>query len=166
MAKKELLEKTDLESKYRLQHEYYAKIEKQLNSNEGNCWLKNPQVARFVAEALRYFNGKRYELHAWIIMPNHVHVLLTTFDGEDLSAVTHSWKSYTANRANQFLRRSGRFWEPESFDRLVKSERHFEFCIRYILNNPVKAGLCSDPFQWGWYGISPEIADLVKRFFV
>src|SRR5205085_1013306 len=107
------------ESKYQLEYEYFSKIEKYLDSNKGSCWLKNPEIAACIAAALRHFDGERYRLFAWTIMPNHVHVLFEVLPGQSLSSIGHSWKSFTAHAANRILCRKGRFWEPESFDRLI-----------------------------------------------
>ena len=148
-----------------LERKYFLKIESYLDTSAGNCRLRNPKTAAIVDGALRYFDGQRYVLHAWIIMPNHVHVLFTLSDPYNLSSIVHSWKSYTAHQANLLLGLSGRFWQPESFDRLIRSERQFEFCLRYILNNPVKAGLCKEVYQWPWKGCSGEIQHLARRFF-
>lgn len=118
-----------------------------------------------VVGALRYFDGKRYALQTWTIMPNLIHVLFSIHDGFNLASIVHSWKSFTLKQANHLLQRSGRFWQPEYFERLIKSDRHFEFCVRYILNNPVKARLCKEPVEWPWSGCSPELERLLKRFF-
>jgi REP element-mobilizing transposase RayT len=144
--------------------EYEEKIQKYLDSGFGACWLKDPIIATLVLNALRYFDSQRYFLYAWTVMPNHVHVLFKTLSFT-LPQILHSWKSFTANEANKQLSLFGRFWQPESFDTLIKSERQFEFCIRYILNNPVKAGLCKEFYQWPWSGCAGEIQYLVDRFF-
>ena len=148
----------------KVEHDYHWKIEKHLDLGNGSCWLKNPEIAALVSNALRYFDRQRYSLYTWTIMPNHVHVLFGILDS-NLESIIHSWKSYTAHEANRLLQRSGRFWQPEYFDRLIKSERQFEYCVRYVLNNPVKAGLCKEVNQWPWSGCSGDIHDLVKRFF-
>jgi putative DNA methylase len=93
------------------------------------------------------------------------HVLFTPIPPFSLTSVIHSWKSYTAQQANRLLQRKGRFWQPEYFERLIRSERQFEYTIRYIVNNPVKAGLTKEPFQWTWFGCSEEIHGLLNRFF-
>jgi REP element-mobilizing transposase RayT len=156
----------DLKLLNRLEREFQSRIERHLDSNSGNCWLKDPKIAHIVANALRYFDGQRYVLHAWTIMPNHVHVLFTAHEEFNLASIIHSWKSFTATQANRWLQRSGRFWQPEYFEKLIRSQRQFEFCIRYILNNPVKAGLCKEPHNWKWLGVSPDIQYLLDRFFL
>jgi REP element-mobilizing transposase RayT len=72
-----------------------------------------------------HFDGQRYRLLAWVVMPNHVHVLIETMTGHTLAAVLHSWKSYTAKEANRLLGRTGDFWQPEYFDRFIRDDRHF-----------------------------------------
>jgi len=122
-------------------------------------WLRNPDVATAVQNALLFFDGSRYELHAWVIMPNHVHVLITP--GDNLDAIVGSWKAYTAVRANRILKREGRFWQKECFDRFIRNERQFINTINYIHLNPVTAGLCDDPEDWRF-----SSASLVKQPFV
>jgi hypothetical protein len=81
-------------------------------------------------------------------MPNHVHVVLRTSPAHDLSAILHSWKSFTAKECNRFLGRSGEFWQRESFDRIVRDTTDFERRVRYTLDNPIVAGLRN----WKWIG--------------
>jgi REP element-mobilizing transposase RayT len=99
-------------------------------------------------------------------MPNHVHVLISLHKDFSLGSLLHSWKSFTANQANQLLGRSGSFWQREYYDRAIRSERQFEFTVRYIFNNPVKAGLCKEVYQWPWSGCSEEILPKIKQFFL
>ena len=101
-------------------------------------------------DALKHFDGERYHLHAWCVMPNHVHVLVTPLGRHTLSSIVHSWKSHTANRANKRLGRRGAVWMPEYFDRAVRDERHFIAAVEYIENNPVQAGLCEQATDWEW----------------
>ncbi|MBL8470220.1 MAG: transposase [Rhodocyclaceae bacterium] len=119
-----------------------------LDAGYGSCWLRVPRIAALVEGALLHFDGQRYHLHAWVVMPNHVHVLVTPFAGEPLSALLHGWKSFTAKAANKFLRRRGAFWQDEYFDRAIRDERHFNAALVYIENNPVAAGLCAEPSDW------------------
>jgi putative DNA methylase len=125
-----------------------ARLETYLNAGHGACYLRHPRIARLVENALLYFDGERYRMIAWVVMPNHVHTLIETFEGHPLHGILHSWKSYTANVANQILGRTGRFWFPEYFDRYIRDERHFTRAVRYIHNNPVKAGLVDDAKDW------------------
>lgn len=125
-----------------------ARIEAYLNAGYGACYLRDPRIARLVENALLHFDGERYRMIAWVVMPNHVHTLIETIEGYPLGTVLHSWKSYTASKANQILGRSGRFWYHEYFDRYIRDERHFANAVRYIHENPVKAGLVEKPEEW------------------
>ena len=124
------------------------RIEIYLDHGHGQCYLKNPDVAELVQQALLFFDGDRYKLSAWVIMPNHVHALVTPHKGRELSRILHSLKSYTATEANKLLARRGTFWQPESFDRYIRDAKHFASVVRYIENNPVKARLCERPGDW------------------
>ncbi|MGC9394496.1 MAG: REP-associated tyrosine transposase [Anaerolineae bacterium] len=125
-----------------------ARIEEYLNAGHGACALRNPRIGGMVENALLYFDGKRYRQIAWVVMPNHVHTLIETFEGYPLFDVIHSWKSYTAKQANQILGRAGHFWYRDYFDRYIRDERHFWATVNYIHHNPVKAGLVKDPADW------------------
>jgi REP element-mobilizing transposase RayT len=146
--------------------QYQAAVQNHLDMSYGQCWLENPEIASIVSTAIRYFNKERYELLAWTIMPNHVHVLLKLLGDYSLSSILHSWKSFTAREANRILARRGEFWQREYFDVLVTSDRQLEFFLRYVLNNPIKAGLCSEIFQWPWTGCSDEMQSIARKFFL
>lgn len=123
------------------------RIEAYLDQGRGGTLLSNPLVAGMVSGALSCFDGERYHLHAWVIMPNHVHVLFTPLHGS-VSDIVHSWKSFTAKKANRILGRDGRFWQEDYFDRYIRDENHFNATVEYIRQNPVKAGLCHAPHDW------------------
>ena len=131
------------------------RIEMFLDQGYGACWLRNPLVAKGVQDSLLFFDGVRYRLTAWVVMPNHAHLLLTPSAGHELSAIQQSLKSYTANEANKILGRTGQFWQPEAFDRWIRDADHFAKTIAYIENNPVKARLCKRaedwPFSSAWF---------------
>jgi REP element-mobilizing transposase RayT len=124
------------------------RIEKYLDHGYGDAFLKLPQVARMVQNSLLKFDGVRYRLFAWVVMPNHVHSLLTRFEEFELSDILHSLKSFTSHEANKILHRRGQFWIEDYFDRYIRDQKHFEKTIKYIENNPVKAGLCIEPGDW------------------
>ncbi len=107
-----------------------------------------PEIAALVQRALLRFDGERYGLIAWCVMPNHVHSLLETRLGQGLDRTVHSWKSFTAKEANRFLDRRGTFWAPEYFDRYMRDDGHLAATLAYIEGNPVKAGLCRDAGDW------------------
>jgi REP element-mobilizing transposase RayT len=117
----------------------------------GPLWLKEPRVAQCIVEALH--RGAEalglFELHSFVVMANHVHVLLTP--KAPLARITRGLKRHTAATANQILHRSGqRFWQEESFDHWVRDESEFYRIKDYIEQNPVKAGLVAKAEEWPW----------------
>ena len=102
-----------------------------------------------VEDNLLRFDGERYRLLSWCVMPNHVHLLIEVWQ-IPLAKLLHGWKSYTAKQANGLLGRTAPFWQTEYFDRYVRDEPHFQRVVRYIENNPVKARLCANPAEWRW----------------
>lgn len=127
-----------------------TRAQRWLDNGHGNCWLGLPAIAAVVQQALLHHDAVRYRLLAWCVMPNHVHALVEPLPDVSLSDVMHSWKSYTAHQANALLDRRGRFWQPEYYDRFVRTRAHFEFAQDYIALNPVRAGLCGQPEEWSW----------------
>ena len=94
-----------------------------------------------------------YDLHAFVIMPNHVHILVTPHVA--LSRITRTIKGTTARRANQLLDRAeSTFWQDESFDHWVRSQEQFIHISTYIEHNPVSAGLATRPEDWQWSSAS------------
>ncbi len=133
---------TDVEMHVRRRIEHY------LDQGHGSRCLGHAPIGRLVEEALLHFDGVRYRVHAWVVMPNHVHVLLTLCEGEALGKIVHAWKSYTATQSNRLLGRTGSFWQREYFDRCVRDERHYGRAMVYIEGNPVAAGLCVEAATW------------------
>ncbi|MGH7449953.1 MAG: transposase [bacterium] len=128
---------------------YSKRTQAYLDAGMGECWLKRDDIGGLVAKAIRFFEGKRYDLHAWVVMPNHGHVMVTPHERWTLSSILHSWKSYTATEANRILGRVGEpFWQQESYDRLVRNDQEFYLICEYTINNPVTAGLCAKPEDW------------------
>jgi REP element-mobilizing transposase RayT len=125
-----------------------ARMQAALDRGHGDPRLSNPDVAQVVEATFIYFDSERYRLHAWSVMPNHAHVLVTPNVGYSLSSIVHSWKSYTAKQANKLLKRTGVFWAPEYFDRAIRDEAHFASALSYIEMNPVNAGLCASIEDW------------------
>ncbi len=121
-----------------------------LDAGSGHCWLRQPEIARIVEDALLHFDGERYRLIAWTIMPNHVHVLIEVMAEQSIGNVVSSWKRFSARMANRVLGRSGPFWQDDYWDTYIRNERHFESALSYIANNPVKAGLAKTPADWPW----------------
>jgi REP element-mobilizing transposase RayT len=117
----------------------------------GPVWLLDARIARAVADALLYGETGRYfyKLRAWVIMPNHVHVLLRP--EAPLPAITRWLKGSTARQANLLLGRTGSaFWQDESFDHPVRDEMELDHLAHYVERNPVNAGLAAHPQDWPW----------------
>lgn len=130
-----------------------ARIEALIDGGRGLCVLRRKDCGAIVENALKYFDGERYRLLAWVIMPNHVHVVIEQIEGYRLSDVVHSWKSYSANEINACLRKSGPLWAPDYFDRFIRNEEHYSSVLHYIENNPVKAGLATRAEDWPFSSI-------------
>ena len=129
----------------------------------GPNWLSQPVVARVVSEAIYYHDNRTIDLDCFCIMSNHVHVVLTPLEEAaggffSLSRILHSIKSDSANRANRIIGREGRFWQHESYDHYVRDPEELRRIRRYVLDNPVKAGLADTCDRWAWsyckYGFS------------
>jgi len=125
--------------------EYYrlftAKEEAALDASHGACLLCNPQYASHVEATLLHDDEIKYELIAFTVMPNHVHVLFSLRPGTSLDQTVQSWKSASAHAINRQAKRSGPLWQPGYWDRLVRNRKHFNNVRAYILDNPVRAHL-------------------------
>jgi REP element-mobilizing transposase RayT len=131
--------------------EYRRKVERYLDRGLGECWLRRPDIADLVAGALDFFDNERYLLDAWVVMPNHVHVVFFPMPNHSVSSIVQSWKRESAREANKILHRTGTaFWQPEPYDHWIRNDEEHARCCRYVRNNPVKAGLCAVPEDWKW----------------
>lgn len=134
-----------------IDRDYFRKLEGYLDRGQGACWLKRPEIGDIVAGALRFFANERYRLDAWVVMPNHVHVVLWPMPNHTLSAIVQSWKRFTAREANKIRDCTGEtFWQREAFDHWIRNDMEHARCCRYVTNNPVKARLCATPEDWKW----------------
>ncbi len=124
------------------------KIAEYEDAGYGQCFLRDERIAAIMQDTLKHFDGERYQLICWCIMPNHVHVLIEVNEGWSLSRIMHGWRSYTAKEANRILGRTGKFWMEEYYDRYIRDDNHLQKTINYILNNPANAGLD----EWPWVG--------------
>ena len=124
------------------------RIEKYLDQGYGECLLKISSIANLIQESLLKYDGDRYKLFAWCVMPNHEHSLLTRSETCELEDIMQAHKSFTAHEANKMLKRKGSLWMIEYYDRMIRNQDHFYNAIRYIENNPVRARLCSRPEDW------------------
>ena len=118
---------------------YQQIIDTAQNASFGECHLANEEIANLVENALKHFDGSRYELIAWSVMPNHVHAILKPLGEEDLGKILCSWKSFTAKESNKILGREGAFWQPEYYDHIIRDGVDYRHQVKYVLNNPVIA---------------------------
>ena len=142
------------------------RIEAWLDAGMGCCALANPVVARYVQNAFLHFHDERYHLHAWCIMPNHVHVLIEPLI--DLATIVQAWKSFTARwiiQRNKELDLKipspDQFWMREYWDRYIRDSEHYRKAVDYIHQNPVQAGLCHTAEAWPWSSAFPGNADVL-----
>ena len=134
--------------------------ERLARSSSGPFWLRDPQVASMVEQALLYGETARrlYVLHAWVIMPNHVHVVLEPHF--ELPQIMRWLKGRTSRKANQMLGRKGLpFWQDESYDHWIRSAEELNELISYVERNPVQAGLVGSDEQWPWSSASRKADD-------
>ena len=141
---------------------YFVKFDELLNkSKTGPFWLRNKKVAKLVTGAIQYRDGKVYDLRAFCVMPNHVHMLFlvtrhsvssspNSVRTYEVTKILQELKKFTAREANKILNRSGQFWHRESYDHVIRSAEEFNNVINYILQNPVKAGLAKRWDEWKW----------------
>lgn len=126
------------EARAEFHRRFTNRCQRWLDSGHGSCVLRDPSAGGIVADALTHFDGSRYELHAWVVMPNHVHALVTPAS-HTLDKILHSWKSFTALGIHRKLGLEGRLWQHEGYDHIVRSPEALRGIARYIVNNPSKA---------------------------
>lgn len=107
-----------------------------LDNGYGSCVLRYAEIREVVAEAIRFQDGKKCEVFAFVIMPNHVHLVMRMYPLVKVAEVMHSIKSFSASKINKMTGRSGPLWMKEYFDRLIRNETHFRNCVGYIQANP------------------------------
>ena len=108
-----------------------------LDRGHGTCLLRKPANRTVIAEALHHFEGERYRIGEFVIMPNHVHVLFSILGSHQLAQIVHSWKRHTARQINAIESRTGtKLWQADYFDRLIRSQHHLNKVVDYIRGNP------------------------------
>jgi REP element-mobilizing transposase RayT len=145
--------------------EQRIQLEEYLDRGLGECFLRDPRIAALTESAMLHNHGQRFRLLAWVIMPNHVHALIEV-GAVPLSKIIQNWKSIVAVEANKLLGRTGRFWQPEYWDRFMRDDEQKRKAIRYIENNPVKARLCRTPEEWTFSSVrfrDPQTRELKLR---
>jgi putative transposase len=128
------------------QTEFRWKKERELDTCHGRCLLRRPELAEIVVNTLRHFDGDRYRLGDFVVMPNHLHLLAVFPDAETMRDQCASWSRYSARRIRKALGERGAFWREEPFDHLVRSGEQYEYLRRYIAENPLVAGLREGEF--------------------
>ncbi|HEY1662305.1 MAG TPA: transposase [Verrucomicrobiae bacterium] len=142
-------------------HEQRTELEAYLDRGRGECHLRRPDIAKLVEDNFRQFgeycgsqtcaseHTSRYDLQAWVVMPNHVHVLFKV-ESVPMSEIVGAWKKHTGRIANKLLGKHGPFWAEDYFDVFMREVEHRQQTICYIENNPTKAKLVLDPKEWPW----------------
>jgi putative transposase len=122
------------------------RVEHWLDQGLGSCVLEDPTLAEFVRTGMHHFDKERYELGAYVIMPNHVHAILrpSQCQTRPLETLLKSWKQFSSKNINPRIRAKGPLWQEESYDRIIRDEEHLDNCLQYIGRNPQKAGLSRD----------------------
>lgn len=126
-----------------------TELESYLDRGRGECHLRTPAIAKLVEDSLLFRHGVQYELRAWVIMPNHVHVLFLVKD-VPMAQLVDAWKGFTAKEANKVLKRKEAFWQEGYWDTFTRDESHERNSRHYIEGNPVKAGLVRIAREWPW----------------
>ncbi len=156
---------SEAEWNLRMEKKMFAIQDKYLDRDNTIEWLSEPRISRIVRENLYHHAGTKYSLWAYVIMPNHVHVVLqpdethtgrfkedngkkAQYEKGSLAAILHSLRSYTALEANKALGRTGKFWQGEAYDHWVRDDGELQRIIRYVENDPVRAGLAENPQDW------------------
>ncbi len=139
---------------------YRQYIERQLDAGYGSCLLKIPSIATAILNNWQYFHGQRYRLLGGVIMPNHVHVLIEVIDDVSLTTIVHSWKTWSGKHIREYLTANGiqyppGIWQRDYWDRYIRSQQHLDAAMRYIQENPLKAGLVDHAEDWPWKVNSP-----------
>ena len=126
--------------------EVFTKVERWIDQGMGTCLLREPSAAAFMTNAMHHFDGERYELHAYVVMPNHVHVIVRPTEPEvhSLDTILGSWKQFASTNINVSLRSEGSLWQDEGYDRIIRDVEHLYRVLQYIGRNPKKAGLPRD----------------------
>jgi REP element-mobilizing transposase RayT len=143
----------------------FLEYDREIHTTITDISLTRPELANIIANTLHYWDNKRLDLYCYCIMPNHVHTVFRAFEKDEngdilyLVDIMRSIKNYSAKKCNEVIKRTGQFWQHESYDRLVRDRRELYYTIRYVLNNPVKAGYCNEWREWKWTYLNPEFSE-------
>jgi len=127
----------------------WRKLEEWLDRGHGDCWLRQEKAARTAEEILLEKNERDFQLQAWVIMPNHVHLVVDVWD-VPLAKLIGLWKGKSSRLINLGLKRRGHLWQDDYFDTLIRDEDHRKKAIHYTEANPAKACFVTNPRDWTW----------------
>ncbi len=125
-----------------------TKLNRELDAGYGSCRLRKKELASVVATALEHFHGQRVLTGDYVVMPNHVHVLMRPLPNHELEGILHSIKSFTANEINRLSGHDGQFWQRQSYDHIVRDLEQLEAFRKYIRANPERARLKDGEFLY------------------
>ena len=126
------------EQKSEYNRRFTLKLEELLDDNHGTCCLSETSIREIVTEAFHHFDNDRYQLASYVVMPNHVHILFKPLGEHPIPDIIHTWKRFTAREINKSLDQTGTLWQSEYWDRLIRSQKHFDWVTHYIEANPEK----------------------------
>ena len=126
----------------------FRELDDRLDRGYGASFLIEPHIARIIIDALEFRDGRVFRMYAWVLMPNHMHMIIRQMEDQPLGTIVKSFKTYTARDINKTRSRTGQVWQFDYFDRLIRSERQLSAAVDYLHYNPVKAGLVSQMKEW------------------
>ena len=150
------LDRLTEELRHAYHREFTSRFHELLDAGHGECHLANATYAEMLVSKLIAGCGTNYQIDAWVIMPNHFHALVEPAEGVVLGDIVQRWKGGSAREINLARHATGKLWQREPFDHIVRSEAQMNHFRRYIALNPVKAGLKSGVCSWSRYEIRPE----------
>jgi len=143
------------EKQMQVVRENFIRLEKYFDNNPKINWLINKNTANFICKCfIEGAKREQYILHAFVVMPNHIHWLFSPLGGENLKTIRTRLKKLTARKINKIVGRKGKLWMNEGFDHWIRTQQEFDKTVRYIENNPIKAGLVKNPEDWEWSSAS------------
>lgn len=150
---KEVLERIEVELKVvknNIEIERIRQMERYLDLGYGSCILRETPCAQIVQDSILYHDGKFFDVRAWVIMPNHLHLLARFEEGQSLPVGLQSLKSFTAHKLKELHPEMDSIWQQGYFDRFMRNDDHFINTQAYIHQNPVKAKLCKIEGDFVW----------------
>jgi putative DNA methylase len=137
---------------------YRTRIERYLDAGHGSCLLRRPDIASLIIHHWFARDTQDYRLLAWIVMPNHVHVLIEPMSGHSLSDIVGAWKSITSRRIKKLTGMKEAVWQADYWDRYIRDEAHYHNAVSYVHHNPVVARLVVAAEDWPWSSASQRHA--------